>query len=171
MKKVILILMSIFLFVSCSVVDVEVDYDENVRIDKLKTYAILKYEYGRTLVDKRVDTAINEELEEKGYQFVEKDEADFLILYRYSSRKKNNTQSQYMRGSGRYGYYGGSYSTSTYQYKEGTFEIRMVDPKTKDTFFRSKGHNTLESKRTPKERLEYVRAIVKKMLSDYPDKD
>ena len=169
MKKMILMFISFFVFSGCSVVDVEVEYDKEVKIPSLKTYAILQYEFGTKLIDKRVNIAINKELSEKGYKLVDIENADFVVLYRYSSRKKSNTQGQYMRGAGRYGYYGGSYSTSTYQFNEGNFEIRMADPKTKESFFISSGKNTLESFSTADERQEYTKDIVAKMLSDYPD--
>ena len=170
MKKYILFLLSVFIFSGCSVVSVSTDFDPSVSIDKFKTYAIVPFEQGDALINNRINVAIQTELSSKSYLLVNADKAEFIVLYRYTSKDKSQTSTQYVGGGmGRYGRYGGFYTTSTYNYTEGNFEIRMANPKTKDTFWRAEGVNTLKSFDTPDERTKYTNEIVHKMLEKYPN--
>ena len=170
MKKYIFVLLSLFIFSGCSVVKVSVDYNPNHEFAKYKTYAIISYENGDALINDRVENAIENEMSLKSFTLVDEDKAEFIVLYRYTSKDKSQTSSQYVGGGmGRYGRYGGFYTTSTYNYTEGNFEIRMANPKTKDTFWRAEGVNTLKSFDTPQERTKYTNEIVHKMLEKFPN--
>ena len=169
MKKILISLIGVLFISACSVVRVSTDYDPSIKIEKFKTYAIIPFEYGDSLVNNRIDAAIKNELFLKSYKMVDEDKADFLVLYRYTSVQKVETTTDYVGGGlSPYGRYGGYYSTSTYLYTQGNFEIRMADVKNKDTFWRAEGVNTLKSYDTPQERTIYTNEIVQEMLKKYP---
>jgi hypothetical protein len=169
MKKLFFTLLSILFLSACSVVNVSTDYDPKVDIKSYKTFAILDYDKGDSLINNRVKKALTNELTKKGYKSVSEDKADFYVLYIYSAIQKSELREDYVpMGFGRYGRYRGYYTTSTYHYTEGNFEIRMADAKTHETFWRATGVNNLKTLKTPQERTKYTNEIVKKMLEDYP---
>ncbi len=169
MKKIQILLISLFILSGCSVVSVSTDYDPKINIPSYKTYAIINYAHGDSLINNRVNDALSNELALKGYTLVDDSKADFLVLYIYTAKDKSRTTTEYVGGMrGYYGRYGGYYATSTYNYTEGNFEIRMADPKTQETFWRATGINTLKSFNTPQERTNYTNEVVHEMLKKYP---
>lgn len=169
MKNVIMIMLGLFILSACSVVNVSTDYDPKVNLKSYKSFAILSYEDGDSLINNRIEVALARELQSKGYIIVSQDKAEFYVLYRYSATNKSEDRQEFVQtGFGRYGRYGGFYTTSTYHYTEGNFEIRMANPNNKDTFWRAEGTNTLKELDTPKEREKYTNKVVKKMLEKYP---
>jgi len=169
MKNYLVLIMSVFILMGCSVVHVSTDYNPKINFSKYKTYALVKFEQGDALINTRIDNAIIKELNAKSYRLVDESKADFIVLYRYSAKDKSRTTTEYVSmGAGRYGRYNGFYTTSTYHYSEGNFEIRMANPKTKDTFWRAEGVNTLKSLKTPEQRTAYTNKVVQEMLKKYP---
>lgn len=172
MKKYLIIIASIFVLSGCSIVNVSTDYDEKVDFTIYKKYAIIKFSQGDSIINNRVEKAIKDELSSRLYELVDEAKADFIVLYRYTAKDKTRTTTEYVGGGygrfGMYGGYGGFYTTSTYNYTEGNFEIRMANPNNKESFWRAEGVNTLKSKDTPSERTDYTNKIVHKMLEKYP---
>jgi hypothetical protein len=100
----------------------------------------------------RVDQAIRQAAEGKGYQFVEDvNQADVLITWHLVGQEKvdvrtTNTGMSYGAGYGRYGAYNrhSMYNcwdcgnqTTVRQYTQGTFIVDLIDPELKQSVWRS----------------------------------
>ena len=117
----------------------------------------------------RVDKAIRQTAEGKGYQFVEDvNQADVLITWHLVGQEKvdvrtTNTGMSYGAGYGRYGAYNrhSMYScwdcgnqTTVRQYTQGTFIVDLIDPELKQSVWRSVIETKLKDS-TPQEQAKY----------------
>ena len=158
-------------FIGCSTMRTAVDYDTQYDMTKLHTYTIL-HQYGDSLTDERIERAIAETLDAKGYKNSNDiDKSDFVVMYWYGKKEKSEVRTTFIP-MGRMGFYGyaGYYETDTYNYIEGNFEIRMMDPRTKKTIWVAYGKNELQAHDTPQEREAYVKEIVDTLLQEFPSK-
>jgi len=172
MIKFLSLVMAMILFVGCSTLDVNVDYDESYDFKSAKTF-IIDESVGNTkntLFASRVVNALANELELKNYKKVSKEEADLIFVFHASAKDKSDTQVSYgLSGYRGFGYGGMVMSTSnTYEYTEGTLVVDALSPKTKKVIWRGMGVKVLNEKETPQERTEAVNAAVKKIMEKFP---
>lgn len=170
MKYIVLI---IVLFLSgCSTLDVSVDYDEDYKFSKQKTYLIQRdmKKGENTLFVDRVKKAIAMNLDVKNYTKVLREDADFIVTFNAKVENKTSTYTDYqMVGMGRYRYGGTMISTtSSYNYDDGTLVIDVINPKTKKIVWRGVGQAEVKQQDTPKEKQEYINAIVTKIMAKFP---
>lgn len=151
MKKLLLIsavLVSAFVMSSCSSRNHISDFDKSVDFGDFKTYKIVSHldEEGdspRSLTDRRIEKAINSELETRTY-ISTSEEADFLVFY---SMDYGTSTSYYENSNG--GRYGGRYSYSTVsevETKYGIIKIDVVDAKTNNVVWSSSIKRNLPNK-------------------------
>lgn len=172
MIKILSLVMGTLLFVGCSTLDVNVDYDESYDFKSAKSFALdnSMNKSNNTLFGSRVVNALENELKSKNYQKVSKEEADLILVFHASAKDKSDTQMSYglsgYRGFG----YGGMMmsSTHTYEYTEGTLVIDALSQKTKKVVWRGVGVKELREKETPAQRTEAVNAAVKKIMAKFP---
>ncbi len=147
--RIVLILSVIVTFFSCSSsINVVSDFDGSMDFSSYKTYNYYRpdtvVELGEmpaminTLNQRRIENAIDEEMELRGY--AKSDNPDIFVNYYLRVENKTeyratsyNYGSPYYGGYGYYGYYGGYGYTMTdvqsYDYKVGTLIIDLVDVK------------------------------------------
>jgi len=172
MMKYLFTLLLAFLFVGCSTLEVEHDYDENYNFTKVHTFRIMHNvkEGENTLLNERITTALRDVLEKKGYQKVEHN-ADLIFVYHYGVKDKVDLQTDYqMIGFPRRGFGGGAMiaTTTTYEYKEGTIIIDAYDTQTKKIVWRAVGVLEVQHQETPQERRAYVYKIISGVMKDFP---
>jgi len=172
MIKILSLLMSTLLFVGCSTLDVNVDYDESYDFKNAKTFAVESSVNmsKNTLFSSRVVNALENELQSKKYKKVSQEEADLIFVFYASTKDKSDTQVSYgLSGYRGFRYGGMMMSTSnTYEYTEGTLIIDALSPKTKKIVWRGIGTKELNENKTPAQRTEAVNAAVKKIMEEFP---
>lgn len=172
MIKILSLVMSTLLFVGCSTLDVNVDYDETYDFKSAKTFTVDNSvgKSSNTLFGDRVVKALENELMLKNYKKVSKEEADLIFVFHASAKEKSDVQTSVGMGGYRGYRYGGMMmsTTHTYEYKEGTLAIDALSPKTKKVVWRGVGVKELSEKETPAQRTEAVNAAVKKIMEKFP---
>ena len=174
--KYILSTLSIFafitiLFVGCSTISVNQDYDPAYDFSKLKTFGFLPIPSDAgidQLSADRLSEAIKTNLTAKGYTLSEK--ADFAVALFFSKSTKTSIQSYgYGYGYGYRGYgYGGTGYTDVTQYDEGTLVIDFIDVEGNKLVWRGIGTGVLSSNPTVEERTARVNTAVTEILAQFP---
>ncbi len=174
MIKILSLIMSTLLFIGCSTLDVSVDYDESYDFKNAKTFAVDNSigKSSKTLFGKRVVNALENELIQKNYTKVAKENADLIFVFNARAQDKSDTQISYgLSGYRGFGYGGMMMSTAhTYEYTEGTLVVDALSPETKKVVWRGVGVKELHDKETPQERTQAVNAVVKKIMEKFPTK-
>ncbi|HFU74259.1 MAG TPA: DUF4136 domain-containing protein [Helicobacteraceae bacterium] len=175
MYKFLLSALIIAIFSGCSSIRVSSDYDPDFKAQTLHAYAIInKNKSGDdTLTMDRIEHAINHNLAQKGYHKVEKDGADFYILYHINveSKTRIDTDYQYV---GLYPYrFGGGMvaTTNTVNYDEGKLIIDIINPQDNKILWRSTATDRLHTLDTPEERTEYINEVIAKALEKFPQRE
>lgn len=159
-----------FIFVGCSTLEVQNDYDDKYDFSKVEKFVVKHNvkEGENTLLNDRITDALQSVLSSKGYK--KSADANLIFVYHYNVKDKVDIRTDYqMVGVRRYGYGGGMVaSTNSYEYKEGTIIIDALDSKTNKIVYRSVGVLEVQQKDTPKERREYVFKIISKIMEKFP---
>jgi len=178
--------LSLFLLAGCSTLTVKTDYEPQYDFSALKTYAWLEGEapsndirVNNSLIINRVVDAVNNDLQSKGYQLVEKDKADFYVNWfgGIENKIRRETINHYYGGMG-YGYgawgYGGYWPgySQTYdvEYQEGSLIIDIADSKDKQLIWRGTGQDYVEDNETPEKITAGINQTVTKILGTFPPK-
>ena len=158
----------LLVMVGCAWTQMTVDYDPQFDFTKLKTYDWIPNPVvtaSAELVEKHLKTAMNAELEKKGYS-QSADKPDFYIALHASKEDKVDVSSWgYGYGYGWYGYGGG---VDVYQYEEGTAVFDFVDGEKKDLIWRGVVKVEIDRKASFEKRQKRIKEIVEKMLKDFP---
>jgi len=164
--------------VGCSGIRVTSDYDPSADFSHIRSYAWFDESSGvqgdradvMSLLDRRVRSAVDAELQRKGLSRVEKSAAAALVSYHLGVETKldvNTINSGY--GYGRYGRYGGISTTTTVsEYQEGTLLIDVIDPSSKSLIWRGSGQSRLSQYSSPEQREKRVHEAVQQILEKFP---
>ncbi len=186
---------------ACSGKMVRVDFDPDENYQAMKKWAWLplgerhpeKREERNDLVERRIRSAISEDMGAKGYTKAFIDDADFLIAFDTVIEHKTSVTSSpgyvgtsmgaypgygYGRvgyspyGYGRYGGYGYGVAIPPQQtvrtYDEGTLIIDFLDHRDKKLFWRGSFSAKLSRKPTPQSTTEKIQDAVTKILAKFP---
>jgi hypothetical protein len=164
-RTILVVFCMIFLTVSCHTTSVKHDYDLEADFSNLKTYdwmpdpgvvmgLVQEAIEGNTLLDKRIKSAVNDQLAAKGYQ-QKTDDPDFLVVYYVSVREKLKD-------------WGNEYDGRVRMLQEGTLILDVVDPEKDEVIWRGVASRTLEKNPTPEKREENINNAVKKLLDKFP---
>ncbi|RLA31704.1 MAG: hypothetical protein DRR11_10175, partial [Gammaproteobacteria bacterium] len=141
--------------------------DENPYISDASTIRV------DPLTQSKIQNAIQNQLEQKGYSFVEdRDNADFVLAYTVGTREKIRISSYPVgyRGSWGWHVYGSHYYVHEYtqhSYTEGTLSIDIFDGKTKQPVWHSWAEKSItESDR--KDPSAIIKEGVAKLLESFP---
>ena len=178
----VLIASLIVLFVlSCSSISVQHDYDREYDFSTFKTYRwasgqeinpqdeLQKY----PLVLKRVQDAVDNELQAKGMKKVEGDDFDVVILAHAGSKERM----QVTQTGGGYGGYGGWYDpwwgpyggqTHVSYYEEATLVIDIVAWEQKELAWRGMATGTVKEHKNPESMQKRIDGIIAKVFASYP---
>ena len=165
---------------SCSGVKVSQDYEQGYNFAALKTFAWKpneNNEYGlkdNELVDKRIRTAIVDQLTAKSYVMVESTKPDFFISYKLTVEQKLSSSgasggvSLGRSSHGRYGGVGMSTGSQVRAYDQGTLLIDITDPKEDKLIWRGVSTQTVDEHSSPSKSTVIINETVEKMLKQFP---
>ena len=171
---------------SCSRSLVKSDYDREINFAKYKTYNWMEEPTDsptqdrivrNTLFEKRLKSAVDAELQAKGFR-KQTNKPDFLIGYYVKVEDKVEVSSRnfgYDLGYYRFGYWSRYYGigyyprfsnrVDVYQYKEGTLILDFVDPKSMELIWRGWQTAMVDAGGI---REEKINQAAKEILEQYP---
>ena len=163
----------------CTSIDVKTDYDKSADFSKFKTFAFAGMTdlnqaglLSNSLLRKRIESAIGQELTKKGLKSVPLDQnPDLLVHYWMGVKDKQVVEATApaMGGYGwygRYGYGGGYGGVTTYDYQEGTLIADLIEPTKKDLVWRATMKADLEA--TAAENSELLNKATAEAFKNYP---
>lgn len=166
-------LLLIFLFASCSSVNVYNDFDKNADFSQFKTFAFYKPGIDKVEISdldkKRILKAVEVEMLAKG--FTKSEKPDLLVNIFTKSREQvdvNTFNSGWGYGWG-YGwnpYIWGGNRTSVQTSTTGTLFIDLIDAKKKEMVWQGEGEGQIFKNQKNKE--ERIGEFVKEILKQYP---
>jgi hypothetical protein len=187
------VLLTSALLAGCSTVYVDSEYDKQTDFARLKSFrwtetapvSVGDPRVDDTVLQARVRTAVNRELEAKGLRRVDSGDADVLMNYHVTLEEKMtganlNDKYGYTPGGGwtqgaRQGWsWGiGAYDApsvpATY-YEEGSVIIDMVDPSTKRLLWRGSARTVVDLKSDDQTRRERLNEAIARLFEQYPPK-
>lgn len=162
-------LLSAFIFLSCSSVRVNADYDKKANFSGYKSYAYFKNGIDKAEISdldkKRILYAIDDAMASKG--FSKSETPDVLISIFTKEREVVNLYQNYGFGWG-WGWgpgWGMGYNRTT-STPEGTLFIDIIDAKTKELVWQGQGTGYLTTNTNKKE--ECIKEFVTRILEQYP---
>jgi hypothetical protein len=161
----------IALLVGCSGIEVHTDWDREIDFTKYRSYRWAPTERtsadsaardlrapDRTLLDRRIRSAVDDEMAAKGYVRTDARDADLLLVYHSSSRRRVDVyDSPYRRRWG--------WGPGVHRWREGTLLLEVVDRRENFVVWQGWGTGALGS---PEESEADVREIVEKILKRFP---
>lgn len=166
-------LLLVFLFASCSSVNVYNDFDKNADFSQFKTFAFYKPGIDKVEISdldkKRILKAVEVEMLAKG--FTKSEKPDLLVNIFTKSREQvdvNTFNSGWGYGWG-YGwnpYIWGGNRTSVQTSTTGTLFIDLIDAKKKEMVWQGEGEGQIFKNQKNKE--ERIGEFVKEILKQYP---
>ncbi len=167
-------MITLWIFVGCSSLRVNVDYDPDFDFRIPKSFVIAHYnkEGEDTLFNDRLIRALEADLQSKGYMKSSKEEADLIVTFHTNVENKVSIDTDYqMIGYAGYRYGGGMVATTrTYNYQKGTLIIDLLNPKDEKIVWRGIATDILKEHKTPQKRTEYINTVVEKTMADFPRK-
>ena len=172
---------SIFLQ-ACSGITVSQDYEKEYNFSGLKTFAWKPNEdngYGvkdNDLVDKRIRTAIENNLLARSYRLIDSSTPDFFISYHLTVEQKITSSG--MSGGvsigrssrGRYGGVGMSTGSEVRAYDQGTLLIDVTIPLGDQLVWRGVATQSVSDHSSPDESTVRINETVEKILAQFPPK-
>jgi len=170
-------LLSLALLGGCSRYHVTYDYDVTAAYGRYKTFDYYTSKKGTggttSLMDRRVRSAVEKELQAKGFTLETKADPDFLVTY-YPIVQERRTRTTTHVGWG-WGYrplYGrmGTRVSRVHTHREGTIVIEIVDFKSNQMIWQGAAAGALTGLDTPEEADEAVPRAVRDILGRFPPK-
>jgi hypothetical protein len=152
----------------CASMAVTTDYDQDVDFTQYKTFDWIKQKprvppkraLDASLFDKRLRSAVETELETKGYERITTGKPDLLIAYHIGSKNKVDVSTHGYRYGPR-GRWVGTY-VDVHRYKEGTLILDIVDAGEKQLVWRGTARGAIYNPREMEAKiLEAVTEIFK----------
>lgn len=160
-------LTSILIFVSCSSITVNQDYNTEFDFTKWKSFGFIPIpaDAGIDQINAtRLGDAIKKQLTAKGYKLEEP--ADFGVALHFGQQTVTDVQS-YGYGYGWGGYYGAG-GVDVTQYQQGTLIIDLIDMKDNQLEWRGTGQGALEDNPSVEDRMANIDTAVAQILAQFP---
>ena len=148
------------------------DYDKSTDFSKFKTYTLKDgTKVGQPLIDKRIDTAIEEQLAAKG--LTRNDSAPgIVVVYHVAFDKQKDITTFSSGGYGGYGYgWGGGWGTTDVRVNEilvGTLVIDIADAAKKEVVWRGMGVKEVDTQAKADKRDKNITSAVTKIFKNFP---
>ncbi|MCF2826664.1 DUF4136 domain-containing protein [Pseudoalteromonas sp. L23] len=157
------------------------DYDKSVQFANYKTYAWspeadLKNngrEYQvNDLMEKRIRSAIQNEMSKQGFTLTDPQSADLLVNYHASVDTKIESDSLHTTYGARWNYWGIGWQTqtTTREYEVGTLVLDMIDKASNQLVWRGAKEGRLRSNQSPDQRTESINKTISELLANFPPK-
>lgn len=148
------------------------DYDKTADFSRYKTYALKDgTKVGQPLIDKRIDTAIEEQLAAKG--LTRNDSApNIVVVYHVAFDKQKDITTFSSGGYGGYGYgWGGGWGTTDVRVNEilvGTLVIDIADSTKREVVWRGMGVKEVDTQAKADKRDKNITSAVTKIFKNFP---
>ncbi|MCG3204601.1 MAG: hypothetical protein KCHDKBKB_01316 [Elusimicrobia bacterium] len=159
--------------------NVRTDYDEKADFGKFKTYAFLEAKeinesglLSNNLIRERVEGLLRENLDAEGLKSVSLEQNPDMVIQYWVGVKNKQDIASIPTNSTYYGaYYHDHWGTSydryvTYDYREGTLIVDLIDRESKNLVWRAYLVQVLEDSKD--KNLETARRSLKKAFENYP---
>lgn len=151
----------------CSPISVSTDFDPEASYDRMKTFDWApQKDHGprdammmNEIMDRRIQRAIERELEAKGYRRAEGRRPDFLVAFQYSIDQRIEVHDY------GYGWRRGWMGRQVYTYREGTLLVDIVDREENQLIWRGRAEGAIND---PDQAEEKIAQAVKKLMERYP---
>lgn len=179
---IISLIASMLLLGSCSTIKVVSDYDPSVQFNNYETYAFYKTGIDKALISdldkKRILRAIEAEMNAKGYR--KSQDPDIIISIFTNERLEvsvyNGGWGYGWGWPGYYGYWGfygpygwpGYYGNTVSTRTEGSLYIDVIDNNNRMLIWQGKGVADLYNGKKIEKKVQRIREIVAKIMSQYP---
>lgn len=168
----------------CSSVSVNRDFDASYDFSKLKTVAWKHDVQPQTgvpkidndLNDKRIRAAVENDLRAKGFQWVEKSEADCLVAYFMDFQQRIDGSGSTVSfgigtgSAGRAGGVGWSSGGTISDYEEAQLMIDILNPANEEMIWRGQGRRRASGSSSPEKITATVNEAVTRILKKFPPK-
>jgi hypothetical protein len=149
----------------CFAQDVKTDYSHKADFSKYQTYSWANVQTENPLWVDRIKSAVNRELEAKGWMMVPSGGEASLVAIG-TTKEKQNLETFYDTMPGWYWDGFGDSETTTQTYKVGTLVVDIFDSHTKKLLWRGSSSDTLSGK--PEQNVKKLDKGVKKMFDHFP---
>jgi hypothetical protein len=176
-KTIFSVLIAYIIITACSSLDITSDYDPSQDFSKYKTYrwAKMKERHKDDLLAKnirlwkRVQSAVDKSLKEKGFEKLDRGKPDFIVFIHAGVQQRMNV---YHHGAYRYGGWWDPYGgyTTVSNYKQGTLVIDIVDREEKELSWRGMASDVIRNYSDPQDLQNEIDYVVKAILEDFPPK-
>jgi hypothetical protein len=165
---------ALFMLPACTSIDVKTDFDPSADFSKFQTFAFAGLTdinkggvLDNSLMRKRLEPIVGRELESKGLRHVGIDQnPDLLVHYWVGVAEKQQVQSYGAAGPVPYRWGGGYGGVTTYNYKEGTLVIDLVEARKKELAWRAT--MVADVADSTQDNIDLVNKAVAKAFKDYP---
>jgi hypothetical protein len=172
------------LLAGCSGISVNQDFQPGTDFAPYQEYAWMTNQrppagndqQSSQLLDQRIRSAVESELQTKGYRLVAADQADFFVGYQllFEDEVSYQTVNDYWGpGWGYGGYYGagvGTVSSRTTQttYTNGTFVLDFFDAASRNLVWRGSAEGRVHETNNPEERQQRANDVATAVLNQFP---
>ncbi len=150
----------------------DVDYNPSFKTGSLSTFAIIHQNHSAisSLNEERINEAIANNMQQKGYLNVPQNTANFQINYRVKIQQDVPSNVSVGLGLGFYtrGLGLGLGTAHNATITKLNIQIDMIDPKTDKTFWSTFITDDIHEFKSPQESTEYFNKIVDVMLKEFP---
>jgi len=177
LRKETLALIAVACF-ACSTLVVNSDYDPQANFSMLRTYGwspggqvdVGDPRVDNALLESRVRSAVERELNAKGFALKVEGQPDFWVSYHAGIESKLDvttleTNWPYSRG---YSSWGGTYETQVREYEQGTLIIDIVNPRDETLMWRGTAQAEVHASATPEKRTKRANEVVARILANFP---
>jgi hypothetical protein len=175
------LLLALLAVAGCSTISVNHDYDTQADFTAYRTFAWMERDAGQPadaqqaqqnsgLLDRRIRSAVERELTERGMTAAAADQADVHLVYHVGTEDKLQVTDWGYSYSNYYWGYGGR-QIDVYQYTQGTLIIDVVDNARDSLVWRGSGTKTIESRQlSPEEQQARIDQAVYEIMKSFPPK-
>jgi len=153
-----------FTLTACSPISVQTEYDQNIHFAEYKTFKWAPYPKGgkkkvqpNSLLDKRIRSAVERELQTLGFQIISDGKPDALLTYHVGVKKHVDVD--------HYGYRYGRRRTSVRKYKENSILIDIIARDSNELIWRGAASGVVGHSET---RLELIDKSIAEIFKKYP---
>ena len=170
-------LLALALLGGCAGYDIRYDFDASAPYARYKTFDWYTAKKGTggttTLMDKRVRTAVQSELQNKGFKLETQGDPDFLVTYYpivQDKKVRTTTRVGLSTGWGYRPVYGrvGVSSSQVRHHKEGTIVVEIVDFRSNQMVWQGVAAGALTGLNNPEDANEVVPRAVRDILAKFP---
>jgi len=157
---------------SLSAQKVTTDYDKTRDFYRLHTYFWANVKAPNDLWTQRIKDTVNAQMDTKGWKMVDESSAEVALSALVTTQEQQQLNTYYSGMGGGWGYRGfggmGTATTTTTNYRTGTFVLDMFDTKSKQLIWRGVGTDSVAG--DPDKNQKKLVKVAQKMFKNFPPK-